>query len=103
MRQTPFLLRPTGQAKGVFAIRGPRRPNPIGLHLVRIASITLTPPVIAFHGVDMIDDTPVLDIKPWVSRFDQPPEARPGSGWYDTLDIQHVTPSDLETGKKGEP
>lgn len=43
----------------------------------------------------MVDDTPVLDLKPWVSRFDQPPEADRRSGWYDDLDIQQTTPSDL--------
>jgi tRNA (Thr-GGU) A37 N-methylase len=63
MSQIPFLLRPTGRRKGVFATRGPLRPNPIGLHLVRIESVRQTPPTIAFWGVDMEDETPVLDIK----------------------------------------
>jgi len=98
--QTPFLLRPSGETKGVFAIRGPRRPNPIGLHLVRIADVNLTPPIVYFHGVDMVDETPVFDIKPWVSEFDLPPEPHIRSGWYDDLDVQHTTPAELAKENK---
>lgn len=93
--QVPFLLRPGGEPKGVFAMRGPRRPNPIGLHLVAIRSVTSPPPTIRFSGVDMIDGTIVLDIKPWVSRFDQLPNDDVRSGWYDEVPIEATTPAEL--------
>jgi tRNA-Thr(GGU) m(6)t(6)A37 methyltransferase TsaA len=53
---------------GVFSIRTPHRPNHIGLSIIRIQHIENN--VIDFKGVDMIDNTPVLDIKPYVSHFD---------------------------------
>lgn len=100
LTQTPFLLRPKGEAKGIFAIRGPKRPNPIGLHLVRIASVNLTPPIVYFYGVDMVGETPVLDIKPWVSQFDLPPETTVRSGWYDDLEVEKTTPAELAQQKE---
>ena len=95
LTQVPFLLRPTMQRKGILATRGPKRPNPIGLHLIRIVSVTVSPPVVAFQGVDMIDGTPVLDLKPWVGRFDVPPESNPRSGWYESVRYEATTPSQL--------
>ena len=56
---------------GVFAIRSPRRVNPIGLSLVRILNVPGSR--VEFAGVDLLDGTPVLDVKPYVGRFDQPP------------------------------
>jgi len=62
---------------GVFATRAPNRPNPIGLSIVRLTSITEN--LIEFTGADMIDGTPLLDIKPYVEQFDHVSE--PTSGW----------------------
>jgi tRNA-Thr(GGU) m(6)t(6)A37 methyltransferase TsaA len=95
MRTVPFLLRPTGEAKGALATRNPRRPNPIGLHLVRISSVTMTPPVIYFYGVDMVDGTPLLDVKPWVGSFDYPVDTAIGGGWYERVRFEQTTPADL--------
>lgn len=53
---------------GLFATRTPRRPNPIGFSIVRLDDITETTLTIA--GVDMLDGTPVLDIKPYVPAID---------------------------------
>lgn len=53
---------------GVFATRSPGRPNPIGLSLVRILEVD--PPTLRIAGVDLLDGTPVLDIKPFVPPFD---------------------------------
>ncbi len=91
LRQVPFLLRPQGHHVGLFAMRGPRRPNPIGLSLVRL--VGLDGPRITFAGVDLVDRTPVLDLKPYVAQFDRPPgHAR--SGWFDTADLpQGATPN----------
>ncbi len=100
MVQTPFLLRPTGASIGTFAMRGPRRPNPIGLHLVRIRRVSLDPPIVYFLGVDMVDGTPVVDLKPWVSRFDLPVEEDVRSGWFDDLQIEKTTPAELAEQKE---
>lgn len=59
-----------GARVGVFSSRSPHRPNPIGLSLVRIGNISESS--IEFYGVDMIDGTPVIDIKPYIPRYDNP-------------------------------
>ncbi len=66
----PNAAEARGEVQGVFASRAPRRPNPIGLSLVRQLGITGT--VITFAGVDLLDGTPVLDIKPWYADCDLP-------------------------------
>ena len=86
LRQVPFLLRSQQRQKGMFATRSPRRINPIGLSLIQLLDVT--GPVIRFAGVDLIDGTPVIDLKPYVTRFDRPP-GEPRCGWFD-----HVTISD---------
>ena len=66
---------------GVFATRSPFRPNPIGLSSVRITGIELhTPegPVIHVSGADLMDGTPILDIKPYLPYTDSHPEASGG-------------------------
>ena len=63
---------------GVFATRSPFRPNNIGLSSVRILSIDLhTPegPVIEVEGIDMMDGTPIFDIKPYLAFTDSHPDA----------------------------
>lgn len=66
---------------GVFATRSPYRPNPIGLSSVRIERIELSPtegPVIHVLGADLMDGTPIYDIKPYVTYADCHPDARSG-------------------------
>jgi tRNA (adenine37-N6)-methyltransferase len=58
LRQVPFLLRAQPRELGILATRGPRRPNPLGLSLVRIVAIEGT--TIRFAGVDMVDGTPLF-------------------------------------------
>lgn len=62
--------------RGVFATRAPQRPNPIGLSCVRLLRIEKRMLHIADH--DLLDGTPVLDIKPYLSYCDCVPEASPG-------------------------
>lgn len=65
--------------KGVFATRSPFRPNPIGLSCVKIEKIEFTKelgPVIIVSGVDMTDDTPIYDIKPYITYTDSRPDAK---------------------------
>lgn len=65
--------------RGLFSTRAPRRPNPIGLSIVRLVRIDgLT---LHVQGVDVLDGTPLLDIKPWVPAFDVRENAR--AGWLD--------------------
>ncbi|MEQ1702061.1 MAG: SAM-dependent methyltransferase [Ilumatobacteraceae bacterium] len=98
MRQIPFLLTSKRREIGLFAMRGPRRPNPIGLHLVRITAVVDNG--FTFAGVDMLDGTPLLDIKPWAAPLDLPhghsltDSVR--SGWFDTVDLSRPhTPASL--------
>lgn len=62
----PFL---DDKEHGIFAIRGPSRPNPIGISTVQLEKINDN--VLSFKDVDIVDRTPLLDIKPYVPAFDQ--------------------------------
>jgi tRNA (adenine37-N6)-methyltransferase len=93
LTQVPFLLRPQGKEMGIFATRGPRRVNPIGLSLVRLVRIEANR--VEFAGVDLLDGTPVLDLKPYVTRFDRP-DGEPRCGWFDDVPMPDgVTPARL--------
>ena len=66
---------------GVFATRSPFRPNPIGLSSVRLERIELDPalgPVLHVSGIDMVDATPIYDIKPYLPTADSHPDACAG-------------------------
>ncbi len=63
---------------GIFATRAPRRPNAIGISIVKLISVHDGELVI--EGVDILDGTPLLDIKPYVPEFDCYPDER--SGWF---------------------
>ncbi|MCB1940439.1 MAG: tRNA (N6-threonylcarbamoyladenosine(37)-N6)-methyltransferase TrmO [Candidatus Accumulibacter sp.] len=67
------------QRVGVFASRSPFRPNPLGLSLVELLTIdTRDGVLLTFGGVDLLDGTPILDIKPYVPFVDCEPAARGG-------------------------
>ena len=72
LQLVPMATAATGEVQGVFASRAPHRPNPIGLSLVEQVRVEGT--VITFRGVDLVDGTPVLDIKPWFADCDLPPD-----------------------------
>lgn len=63
---------------GLFATRSPARPNPIGLSTVRLVGIEGT--TIHIEDVDILDGTPLLDMKPYVPQLDD--RAEPRIGWY---------------------
>lgn len=67
------------EAKGVFAIRSPARPNPIGLHMAKIVRLDPTTGTIELDAIDVLDDTPVLDIKPWFPSVDAIDEETPNA------------------------
>ena len=65
--------------RGVFATRAPCRPNAIGLSCVQLLSVSGN--VLTIGGVDILDGSPVIDIKPYVPKFDAFPNSR--AGWCD--------------------
>ena len=67
------------ELRGLFATRAPRRPNPIGISVVQLDKIENG--VLHIQNVDMMDGTPLLDIKPFVPEFDSPPNIR--TGWLE--------------------
>lgn len=71
----PFL---DDQERGLFATRHPCRPNPIGLSVVRL--LARRENILDIEGVDMLDGTPLLDIKPYVPEFDVRTDVK--TGWY---------------------
>jgi len=72
---TPYL---DNMPRGLFATRAPRRPNPIGMSLVELVGVAGN--VVTVRGIDVLDGTPLLDIKPYAPAFDAPAgEVR--SGW----------------------
>jgi tRNA-Thr(GGU) m(6)t(6)A37 methyltransferase TsaA len=71
----PFL---DDQLRGLFATRHPCRPNPIGLSVVRLLAYRGN--ILDIEGVDMLNGTPLLDIKPYVPDFDVRTDVK--TGWY---------------------
>lgn len=87
----PMVLPPRGpaQRRGVFATRSPHRPNPLGLTSV---------PLFAVEGrrlllgpCDLVDGTPIFDVKPYVAAFDAFPEAK--AGWIDEMETTLQEPA----------
>lgn len=78
---------------GVFATRSPFRPNPIGLSSVKLEGVEVDPhdgPVLIVSGADLMDGTPILDIKPYIPYADSHPEATEGfrsGGWNRMLEV----------------
>lgn len=68
---------------GIFACRCPQRPNPIGVSTVKIEQIKDN--IVTVRGLDVINGTPILDIKPYTPQYDAAPDAKV-PGWVDKLD-----------------
>jgi len=75
---TPFL---DSEPRGVFATRAPKRPNPIGLSIVNLLQIRGCS--LEIENVDILDGTPLLDIKPYVPEFDHQENCR--IGWLEQV------------------
>jgi tRNA (adenine37-N6)-methyltransferase len=71
-----------GGRRGVLATRSPHRPNPIGLSAVTLVSVEGR--TLRVRGLDLLDGTPILDVKPYVPYADAFPTS--GAGWIDALD-----------------
>ncbi len=70
----PFM---DDKKRGVFSTRAPRRPNPIGLSIVELVEIKEN--IITIKGIDMLNNTPLIDIKPYIPKFDEKKSA--SAGW----------------------
>ncbi len=78
LRLKPYL---SDQEQGIFASRAPHRPNKLGMSLVRLVSIEDN--ILHVMDIDILNGTPLLDIKPYIQRFDSRDNVR--SGWQDTI------------------
>ena len=85
----PFL---DNETHGVFATHAPNRPNSIGLSVLRLIKIVRN--VIHVENVDILDETPVLDIKPYVSKFDSVEEEK--NGWLE----KNINKSNMQKSDK---
>ena len=84
----PYLEK---EIHGIFAIRSPHRPNHLGLSVVRLQRIEGNR--VYFTEVDMLDGTPLLDIKPYVEHFDHREDVK--SGWLDRHFAQGEPPGEV--------
>ena len=73
LQVSPFLEQ---EIHGVFAVRAPRRPNPVGISIVKLERREGN--ILFIDNPDIIDGTPLLDIKPYIPDFDSYPDAVPG-------------------------
>ena len=71
-----------GEGRGTFALRSPVRPNPIAMSVVRLLGIEGT--TLSVVGLDCLDNTPLLDLKPYFASTDAVPEAK--VGWHEDRD-----------------
>lgn len=71
-----------GGKRSVLATRSPHRPNPLGLSAVELVAVEAR--ALRVRGIDLLDGTPILDIKPYVPYADAFPAAR--AGWIDAID-----------------
>lgn len=89
---TPYL---DDRPHGIFATRSPRRPNPLGLFVVRL--IAIKDATLLIEDVDVLDGTPVIDFKPYVPAFDGRVAER--IGWFSgRVGRVHTTRSDERFG-----
>lgn len=85
MKRQTFL---SDDEHGIFATRHPARPNPIGLTIVRLLGREGSK--LRVGGIDVLDGTPVLDVKPYIARFDAFPEA--AEGWFANVENRPKPP-----------
>lgn len=78
LQEVPFM---DSTPRGVFATRAPKRPNPIGLSVIKLRKIQGN--ILYVENVDILDETPLLDIKPNVPEFDE--QSKIQTGWLEKL------------------
>ncbi|MDP8238491.1 MAG: tRNA (N6-threonylcarbamoyladenosine(37)-N6)-methyltransferase TrmO [Candidatus Hatepunaea meridiana] len=67
--------------RGLFSTRAPRRPNPVGISSTQLISVDIETGILKIKGIDLLNGTPILDIKPYAPRFDSHSEET--AGWLD--------------------
>jgi tRNA (Thr-GGU) A37 N-methylase len=67
--------RHAAEPKGVFSLRSPARPNPVGLHVARLTGLDIEAGRLEVDAIDVLDGTPVIDIKPYYASIDAFPDA----------------------------
>ena len=87
MRVVPYR---DNRERGLFATRAPARPNPIGLSCVKLLGVEKS--ILTVTEIDVLNGTPLLDIKPYVPLFDSFPAAR--AGWHDQTTSTRTTADD---------
>lgn len=87
----PLVLPPRGPARrrGVFATRSPHRPNPLGL--TSVALLGITGRRLRIGPCDLVDGTPIFDVKPYIAAHDAFPAAR--AGWIDAMEAELREPA----------
>ncbi len=91
LRVVPFL---DTELRGLFATRAPKRPNAIGLSVVRLVGVEGNR--ISIQDVDLLDGTPIWDIKPYIPEFDERTEVR--TGWLEAASKRDVRSDDRFKG-----
>jgi tRNA-Thr(GGU) m(6)t(6)A37 methyltransferase TsaA len=94
-REVKLIVKPFLQDidRGIFATRAPCRPNPIGMSVVELLGIEGN--ILHLDGVDILDGTPLLDIKPYTAKFDLRNVTK--NGWQDEVDQETAE----KRGKRG--
>lgn len=67
------------EPRGVFSLRSPVRPNPVGLHVVELQSLDMANGILHLTAIDVLDGTPVIDVKPYYASTDAIPHATRGA------------------------
>jgi tRNA (adenine37-N6)-methyltransferase len=67
--------RHASDAKGVFGLRSPARPNPVGLHIARLVGLDMETGILTLDAIDALDGTPIIDLKPYIPSVDAYPDA----------------------------
>jgi tRNA-Thr(GGU) m(6)t(6)A37 methyltransferase TsaA len=77
---------PSGETgiRGLFSTRSPNRPNPVGISIVRLKKIEKN--ILLISDLDILDGTPIIDLKPYVSEFEKLSDVR--NGWNDVMKKQ---------------
>lgn len=82
----PFIEGKENKDRGIFSIRHPQRPNHIGISIVKLNAVRKN--ILEISDVDIIDGTPLLDIKPFIHQFDNRDDII--SGWVDDQHIDEI-------------
>jgi len=93
LRVKPYL---SDEEHGIFATRAPHRPNKLGMSLVRLLRIEDN--ILYVSDIDILDGTPLLDIKPYIQRFDSRETAK--SGWQDDVTDDAISVRGLRDFKR---